>query len=103
MARALAMVVMNRNINAIFRDFMVKSTHAIMSKPLKDFLEEGEELPAEVSFWQVASRVSRRAGVIPIGWSSKKRPHRTWHLNPHDKTRMRPWSPEDRLVVIQRL
>jgi len=124
-SQALAAVAENPAINSIYAELMSGLNNHFEFRCYEEFLCEGEQPPAELSFWEAAHRVSLCGDISLIAWTApagsgdkegggvdKGEGHDdeevqglggpNFEMNPKDKTTPRPWTPRDRLVVIRR-
>ena len=60
-------------------------------------------MPLEISFWEVAFRVTQFGKISVVAWTVDVDGQREFEMNPKDKFSRRPWNAEDRIAVIRRL
>eukprot|EP00930_Biecheleria_cincta_P046450 TRINITY_DN3202_c0_g1_i1.p1 TRINITY_DN3202_c0_g1~~TRINITY_DN3202_c0_g1_i1.p1 ORF type:complete len:790 (-),score=196.60 TRINITY_DN3202_c0_g1_i1:250-2619(-) len=101
MSRALAMVAIDTVAHGVLSDLFSSNGNAMDIKQLEGFLPEDTKLPDEITFAEAAAIVTRAAQMVLVGWSVCTGDEKEWIINPKDKTESRPWTPEDRLVVIK--
>lgn len=101
LSRALAMVTMNKLSHGVLTNLLSADGNNFDIQSLANYLGADEELPAALNFTEATAYVARGARQVLIGWSDGAGPAREWIINPKDKAEARPWSPEDRLVVIK--
>jgi len=102
-SQALAAVTEEPKVNAIYTELMTNSSNTFEFRSLEDFIEEDEDVPEEVSFGEVALKLSEAGDITLVAWSiTDEDGQRQWEMNPKDKLFKRRWTPEDRLVVIRR-
>lgn len=101
MSRALAMVAIDTVAHGVLSDLFSSDGNAMDLKQLGGFLPEDAKLPDEITFAEAAAIVSRGAQMVLVGWSVCTGDEKEWIINPKDKMEPRPWSSEDRLVVIK--
>jgi len=102
-SQALAAVTEDPSVNSIYADLMSGVTNSFEFVPYEMFLPKFSEVPAEVCFWDIAYMATLAGDISVVGWTEKKGDERKFVLNPKDKITPRPWTADDRVVIIRRL
>mmetsp|Transcript_107808 Transcript_107808/g.285724 ORF Transcript_107808/g.285724 Transcript_107808/m.285724 type:complete len:792 (+) Transcript_107808:40-2415(+) len=102
-SQALAAVTEEPKVNAIYGNLMSGREHSFNIRPFSEYLPEGEELPKELSFAEAAYKISLVGDISLLAWSVVDEEGAiAWEMNPADKVTPRPWTKEDRVVVVRR-
>jgi len=101
MSRALAMVAIDTTAHGVLCDLLSTDGNNLDIMYLSYYLAPGEQLPRELNFAEATAIVNRAAQQVIIGWSEGNGSEKEWVINPKDKLRSRPWTPEDKLIVIK--
>mmetsp|Transcript_80633 Transcript_80633/g.261275 ORF Transcript_80633/g.261275 Transcript_80633/m.261275 type:complete len:798 (+) Transcript_80633:120-2513(+) len=101
-SQALAAVTEDAKVNGIYADLMSGREHTFDIRSFQQLLP-GETEPKELSFAEAAWKLSIVGDISLIAWSRFCGDgHISWQMNPYDKVTPRPWTPNDRLVVLRR-
>eukprot|EP00928_Gymnodinium_smaydae_P069403 TRINITY_DN5287_c0_g1_i1.p1 TRINITY_DN5287_c0_g1~~TRINITY_DN5287_c0_g1_i1.p1 ORF type:complete len:790 (+),score=202.87 TRINITY_DN5287_c0_g1_i1:44-2371(+) len=101
LSKALAMVGMSVVAHGVLVDLLSADGNNFDIMKLPDYLASGEEMPESLSFAEATAIVTRAAQQVLVGWSQGRGSELEWIINPKDKLESRPWTIEDRLVVIK--
>lgn len=102
-SQALAAVTEEPKVNAIYAELMSGIENEFDIRSYTDFLPDGILEPDELAFGEAAWNLACLGEMALLGWSyTSEDGTRTWELNPKDKITSRPWSSEERVVLIRR-
>jgi len=101
MSRALAMVTISNTAHAVLCDLLSTDGNNLDIMELAYYLAPGEELPEELTFAEATAMTNRAAQQVIIGWSEGSGSEKEWVINPKDKLKSRPWTTEDKIIVIK--
>mmetsp|Transcript_16375 Transcript_16375/g.38775 ORF Transcript_16375/g.38775 Transcript_16375/m.38775 type:complete len:746 (-) Transcript_16375:25-2262(-) len=96
-SKALAMVAISDTNHGVLSDLLSADGNNMDIMDLADYLAEGETLPKMLTFAEATAIVGRAAQQVLIGWSEDGE----FVVNPKSKLDPRPWTSDDRLVVIK--
>ena len=97
-SKAMAMVTISTINHGVLSDLLSADGNNLDIMDLTDYLAQGEELPKVLTFAEASAIVARGAQQVLIGWSHQDG---DFEVNPKSKLTPRPWTAEDRLVVIK--
>jgi hypothetical protein len=101
-ASALAMVSEDRYMNKVYGELLSCQGNQIQIRKARDYINIGKKEP--LSFWDVAclARMSEEIaiGYIPVPDSSQETDKPEVRLNPENKSELRLWNAQDRIIVI---
>jgi len=101
-SQALAAVTEDAKVNGIYADLMSGREHTFDIRSFQQLLPNETE-PKELSFAEAAWKLSVVGDISLIAWSRIcEDGDIEWKMNPYDKVTPRPWTPNDRLVVLRR-
>jgi len=101
MSRALAMVTISTTAHGVLCDLLSTDGNNLDIMYLSYYLAPGEQLPKELNFAEATAITNRAAQQVIIGWSEGSESEKQWVINPKDKLKSRPWTPEDKIIVIK--
>jgi len=101
MSRALAMVAISTTAHGVLCDLLSTDGNNLDIMYLSYYLAPGEQLPKELNFAEATAITNRAAQQVCIGWSEGTGSEKEWVINPKDKLQKRPWSKDDKLIVIK--
>jgi hypothetical protein len=103
-SKALASVAYTPSNNKIYNELSAATRNEFDISRLDEYVQEGQTCPQSVSFGQAAHLIGKCSQTVLIGWTERGEDGEIeWVLNPKDKTKMRPWSSQDRVCVIKQL
>jgi len=101
MSKAMALVAIDTLAHGVLSDLLSATGNNMDIMYLKDYLGT-QPLPQQITFVEIAAIVNRAAQQVVIGWSeSNEQGEKVWVVNPKNKLLPRPWSAEDKIVVIK--
>jgi len=101
MSRAMALVAIDTLAHGVLSDLLSATGNNMDIMQLSDYLGP-QPLPTQISFAEVTAMVNRATQQVVIGWSERDEDgNKVWVVNPKDKLQPRPWSEDERIVVIK--
>mmetsp|Transcript_19273 Transcript_19273/g.53835 ORF Transcript_19273/g.53835 Transcript_19273/m.53835 type:complete len:808 (-) Transcript_19273:397-2820(-) len=102
-SQAIAAVIEESKVNAIYGDLMSGREQSFDIRAFAQYLPQDEALPKELSFAEAAYRIALAGDISLLAWSVVDEEGAiAWEMNPADKVTPRPWTKEDRVVVVRR-